>query len=105
MAHPEEYDVVVLGSGAGGKLLSWTLAAKGQRVAVIERKYVGGAGPNIACLPSKNIVHSAKVASYLRREEVGIGGGSIEMSRGRERKRQMGGGVVAGPPQKCQGRR
>jgi hypothetical protein len=31
---------------------------------VIERKYIGGSCPNIACLPSKNIVHSAKVASY-----------------------------------------
>ena len=63
MSHPEEYDVVVLGSGAPGKLLSWTLASQGKRVAVIERRYVGGACPNIACLPSKNVIHSAKVAS------------------------------------------
>ena len=59
----EEYDLVVLGSGKAGKLLAWTLASEGSRVAVIERKYVGGACPNIACLPSKNIIHSAKVAS------------------------------------------
>jgi pyruvate/2-oxoglutarate dehydrogenase complex dihydrolipoamide dehydrogenase (E3) component len=40
---------------------------------VIERKYVGGSCPNIACLPGKNIIHSAKVASYLHRsEEFGI---------------------------------
>ena len=58
-SNPESYDLVVLGSGAGGKLLAWTSARKGQRVAVIERKYVGGACPNIACLPSKNIIHSA----------------------------------------------
>ena len=49
----EEYDVVVLGSGAGGKLIAWTLAKKGMKTAVIERKYVGGSCPNIACLPSK----------------------------------------------------
>src|SRR5690349_23512048 len=57
----------------GGTIAAWTFAKQGQRVAVIERKYVGGSCPNIACLPSKNIIHSAKVASYLRRsEEFGI---------------------------------
>src|SRR5258708_3674014 len=70
---PEEYDLLVLGSGAAGKLLSWTLAKKGMKTAVIERKYVGGSCPNIACLPSKNVIHSAKGASYFRRsEEFGI---------------------------------
>jgi pyruvate/2-oxoglutarate dehydrogenase complex dihydrolipoamide dehydrogenase (E3) component len=39
---PEEYDLVVLGSGAGSKLTAWTLAKQGKRVAVIERKYIGG---------------------------------------------------------------
>ncbi len=91
----EDYDLVVLGSGAGGKLLSWALASKGQRVAVVERKYVGGSCPNIACLPSKNVVYSAKVASYLRREEFGVRGGSIDMPAVRDRKRKMVDGLVA----------
>ena len=64
---PEEYDLVILGSGAAGKLISWTLAKKGMKTAVVERKYVGGACPNIACLPSKNVIHSAKVASLFYR--------------------------------------
>src|SRR5258707_9476550 len=62
------------------------------KTAVIERKYVGGSCPNIACLPSKNIIHSAKVASYFRRsEEFGIykDNWKINMSAGRERKRKM----------------
>jgi pyruvate/2-oxoglutarate dehydrogenase complex dihydrolipoamide dehydrogenase (E3) component len=94
---PEEYDLVVLGSGAGSKLAAWTLAQQGKRVAVIERKYIGGSCPNIACLPSKNIVHSAKVASYFRRrEEFGIvtKGFTIDMSAVRERKRRMVSGEV-----------
>jgi 1-aminocyclopropane-1-carboxylate deaminase/D-cysteine desulfhydrase-like pyridoxal-dependent ACC family enzyme len=62
----EEFDLVILGGGTGGTVAAWTFATQGQRVAVIERKYVGGSCPNIACLPSKNIIHSAKVASYLR---------------------------------------
>ncbi|HEY3897514.1 MAG TPA: FAD-dependent oxidoreductase [Chthoniobacter sp.] len=89
---PEEYDLVVLGSGAGGKLIAWTSAQKGQRVVVIERKYVGGSCPNIACLPSKNVIHSAKVASlFYRSEEFGISKENvrINMATVRERKRQM----------------
>src|SRR6266480_1404945 len=65
----EEYDVVVLGSGEAGKYLAWTLASQGKKVAVVERRYVGGSCPNIACLPSKNVIHSANVASYFRRSE------------------------------------
>jgi pyruvate/2-oxoglutarate dehydrogenase complex dihydrolipoamide dehydrogenase (E3) component len=51
----EEYDLVILGSGTGGTVAAWTFASKGQRVAVIERKYVGGSCPNIACLPNRRI--------------------------------------------------
>jgi pyruvate/2-oxoglutarate dehydrogenase complex dihydrolipoamide dehydrogenase (E3) component len=98
MSRPEEYDVVVLGSGAPGKLLAWTLAAQGKRTAVIERRYVGGACPNIACLPSKNIIHSARVASYFRRgTEFGIttGDWQVNMAIVRDRKRTMVNGLVA----------
>jgi pyruvate/2-oxoglutarate dehydrogenase complex dihydrolipoamide dehydrogenase (E3) component len=94
---PEEYDLVVLGSGAGSKLIAWTLAEQGQRVAVIERKYIGGSCPNIACMPSKNIVHSAKVASYFGRgREFGIAtkGFTVEMSAVRDRKRRMVSGEI-----------
>ena len=61
----ETYDAIVLGSGEGGKYLAWHLASSGAKVAVIERKYLGGSCPNIACLPSKNVIHSAKIASML----------------------------------------
>ncbi len=94
---PEEYAVVVLGSGEAGKYIAWTLARKGMRAVVIERKYVGGSCPNIACLPSKNIIHSAKVASYFwRSEEFGITKDNtrINMSGVRDRKRKMVEGLV-----------
>ena len=93
----EEYDLLILGSGAAGKLLSWTLAKKGMKTAVVERKYVGGSCPNIACLPSKNVIHSAMAASYFRRsEEFGIAKGDwkINMAAVRERKRRMVAGLV-----------
>ena len=88
----EEYDLVILGGGTGGTVAAWTFAAQGQRVAVVERKYIGGSCPNIACLPSKNIIHSAKVASYFRRSrEFGIVNEkfSVDMRAVRERKRKM----------------
>src|SRR5215470_12849097 len=87
-----EYDVVILGSVTGGTIAAWTFAGEGQRVAVIERKYIGGSCPNIACLPSKNVIHSAKVASYFRRsEEFGIPNRNfaVDMRAVRERKRSM----------------
>jgi pyruvate/2-oxoglutarate dehydrogenase complex dihydrolipoamide dehydrogenase (E3) component len=89
---PEDYDLVILGGGTGSTIAAWTLASKGQRVAVIERKYVGGSCPNIACMPSKNILHSARVASYFRRgEEFGLAtdGFRIDMPAVRARKRAM----------------
>jgi pyruvate/2-oxoglutarate dehydrogenase complex dihydrolipoamide dehydrogenase (E3) component len=92
MANTIDYDVLVLGSGEAGKYLAWTLAKQGQKAAVIERKYVGGSCPNIACLPSKNVIHSAKVASYFwRSEEFGITKENckISMSAVRDRKRKM----------------
>jgi pyruvate/2-oxoglutarate dehydrogenase complex dihydrolipoamide dehydrogenase (E3) component len=92
MSTIEDYDIVVLGSGAAGKLLSWALASAGKRVAVIERKYIGGACPNIACLPSKNVVHSAKVASYVRQARafgLPASDAPVEMTVVRDRKRRM----------------
>jgi pyruvate/2-oxoglutarate dehydrogenase complex dihydrolipoamide dehydrogenase (E3) component len=88
----EEYDLVILGGGTGSTVAAWTFAAAGQRVAVVERRYIGGSCPNIACLPSKNIIHSAKVASYVRRsEEFGVPKKefTVNMRAVRERKRSM----------------
>src|SRR5262245_21623308 len=89
---PEKYDLVVLGGGTGSKVAAWTTAEQGRRVALIERKYIGGSCHNIACMPSKNIIHSAKVASYVRRSKefgITIDGFRIDMSAVRDRKRRM----------------
>ena len=97
ISSPKQYDIIVLGSGEGSKYIAWTLAKQRKHVAVIERKYIGGSCPNIACLPSKNIIHSAKVASYFRRsEEFGItkDGFKINMAAVRDRKRKMVDGLV-----------
>jgi hypothetical protein len=94
---PEEYDLLILGSGAGSKLLAWTFGGRGQRVAVVERKYVGGSCPNIACLPSKNVIHTAQFAHNVRRSEefgISVDGFRVNMSAVRDRKRKMVQGLV-----------
>ena len=91
-SQPEEFDLVILGGGTGSTVAAWTFAGEGKRVAVVDRKYIGGSCPNIACLPSKNIIHSAKVVDYVRRsKEFGIAhdGFTIEMQGVRDRKRKM----------------
>lgn len=88
----EQFDLVILGSGEGTKLAAWDFASRGQRVAVVERQYIGGACPNIACLPSKNVIYTSQVAGYARRlAEFGISAEhlSVNMTGIRERKRGM----------------
>jgi pyruvate/2-oxoglutarate dehydrogenase complex dihydrolipoamide dehydrogenase (E3) component len=73
MTSVEDFDILVVGSGEAGKYLAWTMAGEGNRTAVVERKLIGGSCPNIACLPSKNIIHSAKVRSFtMRAAEFGV---------------------------------
>src|SRR5580704_8958896 len=97
MSAPENFDVLVLGGGTAGKLAAWTMAKEGRRTAVVDRKYIGGSCPNIACLPSKNVIYSAKVASLAARQrEFGIETGpiAIDMAAVYTRKREMVDGII-----------
>src|SRR5580693_5931625 len=97
MNAPENFDTLVLGGGTAGKLAAWTMAKEGRRTAVVDRKYIGGSCPNIACLPSKNVIYSAKVASLVgRQREFGIETGpiAIDMAGVYARKREMVEGIV-----------
>jgi len=88
----EQYEILILGSGAGGKLLAWEMAAAGHRTAVVERRWIGGSCPNINCMPSKNEIWSAKVADLVRHAaDFGMvtGPTKIDMRRVRQRKREM----------------
>ncbi|HEX3346751.1 MAG TPA: FAD-dependent oxidoreductase, partial [Acetobacteraceae bacterium] len=66
MPEPERFDAVVLGSGQGGKLLAWHLGGSRKKVAVVERRWVGGSCPAVACMPSKNELWSARIAHLVR---------------------------------------
>jgi pyruvate/2-oxoglutarate dehydrogenase complex dihydrolipoamide dehydrogenase (E3) component len=92
MPQPERFDVLVLGSGTGGKLIAWHMARLGQRTTVVERHWIGGSCPNIACMPSKNEIRSAEVAHLARHAaEFGTVTSSVvvDMATVRRRKREM----------------
>ena len=92
MPQPEQLEALVLGSGTGGKLLAWHLAQSGHKTAVVERRWIGGSCPNIACMPSKNEISSAKVAHFAREgHDYGTVTSSVtvDMATVRRRKREM----------------
>ena len=59
-----KYDSIIIGFGKGGKTLAGKLAAKGEKVAMIERSQgmYGGTCINVGCIPSKSLVTSAKAS-------------------------------------------
>lgn len=92
MAQPERFEVVILGSGQGGKHLAWHTGQAGRRTAVVERRWIGGSCPNVNCLPSKNEIWSARVAHLARlapRFGTTTGPLATDMAVVRQRKRAM----------------
>jgi pyruvate/2-oxoglutarate dehydrogenase complex dihydrolipoamide dehydrogenase (E3) component len=92
MSDPEQFEILVLGSGAGGKLLAWDMARSGRRTAVVERRWIGGSCPNVACMPTKNEIWSAKVAHLAHHGALFgtlTGPVTIDMAAVRRRKRDM----------------
>ncbi len=98
MTEAKRYDAIVIGSGEGGKYLAWHLAQAGQKIAVIERRWIGGSCPNINCLPSKNEIWSAGIAHAVAHAgKYGIAAGpvSVDMKAVVARKRAMVESLVA----------
>lgn len=88
----EQYENLVIGSGEAGKFLAWNLAKQGQKTAVVERSMIGGSCPNIACLPSKNVIYSAKAVSLVDPSTglgVVTGKATVDMAGVARRKRLM----------------
>src|SRR5262249_26849103 len=94
----ESFANLIVGSGAGGKLLAWHLARSGQSTAVVERRWIGGSCPNVNCMPSKNEIWSGKVSSlghHAAPYAVSTGPAGIAIARVRQRKRDMVEGQIA----------
>src|SRR5215467_3141844 len=92
MHNVEKYENLVIGSGVPGRLIAWTTAEAGDRTAMVERGVLGGACHNVACLPSKNMIYSAKVVALAKRGlEFGLEFEAlrVDMERIQRRKRLM----------------
>jgi len=98
MSQPEPFEMLVLGSGEGGKFLAWHMAKSGHRTALVERKLIGGSCPNTNCLPSKNEIWSAKVADLVHHADrfgMMTGSTATNMKKVLARKRDMVDGLIA----------
>ena len=101
-AHPDDwsnpdprgrYDLVVIGGGTAGLVCAMGASGLGARVALVERKLLGGDCLNTGCVPSKALLRSARAAAEARRAQaLGIRAGQVEadfssvMQRLRERR-------------------
>jgi pyruvate/2-oxoglutarate dehydrogenase complex dihydrolipoamide dehydrogenase (E3) component len=99
MAEAERVQNLIIGSGESGKWLAWDLGAQGRETVVVERRWIGGSCPNINCLPSKNEIHSAKVAHTVRHAAAfgtEVTAARVDMAQVLARKRQMVEDEIAG---------
>jgi pyruvate/2-oxoglutarate dehydrogenase complex dihydrolipoamide dehydrogenase (E3) component len=75
MSDTERYDAIVIGGGKGGKTLAMYLGRRNEKVALIERDpmMIGGGCINVACIPTKTFIASARLVHSIRRAaEFGI---------------------------------
>lgn len=88
----EHFDAIIVGAGQAGPPLAGRLTTAGQRVAVVERKLIGGTCVNTGCIPTKTLVASAHAAHLARRgADYGVGTGpvSVDMAKVKARKDEI----------------
>lgn len=61
------FDLVIIGGGVGGLVAASGAAQLGAKVALIDKESLGGDCLHYGCVPTKRLVHSAKVAALMRR--------------------------------------
>ncbi len=84
------FDAIIIGAGQGGPPLATALAKAGWKVAVVERKYVGGSCINTGCTPTKTMIASARVAHLINRaKDYGINSTSLSVDFLKVRKRKQ----------------
>jgi pyruvate/2-oxoglutarate dehydrogenase complex dihydrolipoamide dehydrogenase (E3) component len=96
MNQPESYEVIVLGGGKGGKTLATALGHRGIKTALLERsaEMFGGGCINVACIPTKTLIASARAAQAARlASDFGVHTGEVTVNWPEVRQRAQG--VVA----------
>jgi pyruvate/2-oxoglutarate dehydrogenase complex dihydrolipoamide dehydrogenase (E3) component len=80
----DTFDAIIIGAGQAGPALANRMGKAGMRVAIIERKQVGGTCVNVGCTPTKSLVASARVAHLAARgSDYGVdipGAPSVDMA-------------------------
>ena len=61
-----DFDLIVIGSGAGGGVAAHIAAGKGKKVAIVEADLIGGECPNYGCVPTKSLLQSAEVYQTIK---------------------------------------
>ena len=63
----KQYDAIIIGFGKAGKTLAAELSNRGWQVAVVEQsdEMYGGACPNVACIPTKTLIHESEISTLL----------------------------------------
>jgi pyruvate/2-oxoglutarate dehydrogenase complex dihydrolipoamide dehydrogenase (E3) component len=85
------FDAIIVGAGQAGPSLAGRLTGAGQRVAIVERKLIGGTCVNNGCIPTKTLVASAHAAHLARRgAEYGVATGSIAVDMAKVKARKDG---------------
>ena len=94
----ENVDLLVVGGGKAGKSLAMERAKAGWKVAMVERQFVGGTCINVACIPTKSLVNSARRLSDARSDEafgiVGTEGARVDLAKLRAHKEGIVGAMV-----------
>src|ERR1700682_4873324 len=62
----QRFDAIVIGTGQAGAPLAVRLGNAGRKIAIIERKLVGGTCVNNGCIPTKTLIASARAAHVAR---------------------------------------
>ena len=85
------YDLLVIGGGPAGYLAAERAGEAGFSVALFEKRYLGGVCLNEGCIPSKTLLHSAKIYDYARySEKYGVKSENVSLDHGVVLKRKEG---------------
>ena len=60
------YDLIIIGAGPGGYVCAIRASQLGQKVAIVDKEWLGGVCLNVGCVPSKSLLKNAEVAHTLR---------------------------------------
>jgi dihydrolipoamide dehydrogenase len=75
------YDVLIIGAGPAGYVAAIRAAQLGQKVAIVDKEFLGGVCLNVGCIPSKALLKNAEVAHTLRTkgEEFGFSFSNLKL--------------------------